>query len=301
MTFRRFLRPAAIILLAFLGIYLAANLGLAGVYTYVLTHPGCDPAPEYVAGLPEPEVIWLTSAEGRSLQAWYYPGKNGGAILVAGGMGGALGDNLPPVEFLVQEGYAVLQIDTRACAIPPAPVTLGGKEVDDLSSGLKFLQLQPGVQRIGAFGFSMGAAGTIRLAATHPEIAAVVAEGGYYNLGDDFIEPDVPESLPRKLFLYAIALTYWVQSQVNPWQVSPLADLPRLSPRPVFLIYGEHEAASGRAQLQFSAAGEPKELWVVPGGDHGKNHLVSPDQYRQRIIDFFDRYLQNESVQDSTK
>src|SRR3990172_8916475 len=100
-TFRRLLRLAAIILLAFLAIYLAANLGLAGVYTYALTHPGCEPAPKRLAGLPEPEVIWLTSADGRSLEAWYYPGRNGAAILVAGGMGGALGDSLPPVEFLV--------------------------------------------------------------------------------------------------------------------------------------------------------------------------------------------------------
>src|SRR5512139_975553 len=159
-TSRRILRLAAIILLVLLAIYLAANLGLAWVYTYSLTHPGCDPAPERLAGVPDPEVIWLTSADGRSLQAWYYPGRNGAAILVAGGMGGALGDTLPPVAFLVQGGYAVLQIDTRACAIPPAPVTLGGKEVDDLSSGLNFLQAQPGVGRIGALGFSMGAAGT---------------------------------------------------------------------------------------------------------------------------------------------
>jgi hypothetical protein len=78
-TSRRILRLAAIILLVLLGIYLAANLGLAWVYTYALTHPGCDPSPKRLAGLPDPEVIWLTSADGRSLQAWYYPGRNGAA------------------------------------------------------------------------------------------------------------------------------------------------------------------------------------------------------------------------------
>jgi len=56
------------------------------------------------------------------------------------------------------------------------------------------------------------------------------------------------------------------------------------------------------AELSFnSLLRRAKRIMGCPGRDHGKNHLVSPDQYRQRIIDFFDRYLQNESVQDSTK
>ena len=294
MTARRFLRLAVLILVASMAVYLAANLGLAWVYTYFLTHPGCHPAPNKLVGVPEPELIWLTSTDGRSLQAWYYPGSNGAAILAAGGMQGALGDSLPPIEFLVREGYGVLQIDTRACADPPAPVTLGGKEAEDLSIGLGFLRGQPEVERIGVIGFSMGAAAAIRLAAAQLEIAAVVAEGGYYNLGNDFTEPDIPESAPRKLFLYSIALSYWAQSHVNPWRISPLDELERISPRPVFLIYGEGEAGSGRAQLQYVAAGEPKDLWIVPGGNHGTNHLVVPEQYRQRITAFFDRYLLGE-------
>lgn len=294
MTSRRFLRLAALTLLISLAVYLAANLSLAWVFSYVLTHPGCNPAPKKLAGVPEPEVIRLTAADGRSLQAWYYPGSNGAAILAAGGMSGALGDSLPPVAFLAQEGYAVLQIDTRACADPPAAVTLGGKEADDLRAGLRFLLGQPDVERVGVFGFSMGAAAAIRATAAQPEIAAVVAEGGYYNLGNDFTEPDVSESAPRKLFLYSIALTFWAQSRVNPWRISPLDELARLSPRPVLLIYGEGEAGSGRAQLQFSAASEPKDLWIVPGGDHGTNHHVAPEQYRQKITAFFDRHLLGE-------
>ena len=298
---RRFLRLAVLILLVSVSVYLAANLGLAWVYSYALTHPGCNPAPKKLAALPAPEVIWLTSSDGRSLQAWYYPGSNGAGILAAGGMGGALGDSLPPIEFLVREGYSVLQIDTRACATPPAPVTLGGKEVDDLRLGLNFLIGQPDIKRIGVFGFSMGAAATIRLAAAQPEVTAVVAEGGYYNLGNDFTEPDVSESAPRKLFLYCIALSYWVQSHVNPWQISPLDELERLSPRPVFLIYGEHEAGSGRAQLQFSAAKEPKDLWIVPGGDHGSNHLIAPEQYQQKISAFFNRHLLGDPDPDTSR
>jgi fermentation-respiration switch protein FrsA (DUF1100 family) len=57
------------------------------------------------------------------------------------------------------------------------------------------------------------------------------------------------------------------------------------------MIYGEGEAASGRALQQFAAAGEPKELWIVPGGAHGANYAASPGEYSRRVTDFFRKAL----------
>ena len=98
-----------------------------------------------------------------------------------------------------------------------------------------------------------------------------MAEGGYFNLGKDFVGTDAASNLLRTAVLYSVAASYWLQSGTNPWQVSPIDDLPAISPRPILLIYGELEIASGRAYDQFAAASQPKELWVVPGGDHGRN------------------------------
>jgi fermentation-respiration switch protein FrsA (DUF1100 family) len=99
----------------------------------------------------------------------------------------------------------------------------------------------------------MGGVTAIRTAARNPEIAAVVAEGGYHNMGDNIIAS--------------------------------------ISPRPVFLIYGEHEAESGHAGAQYSAALSPKDLWLVPGGSHGSNHQIAPMMYELKILDFFNRSL----------
>jgi dienelactone hydrolase len=96
----------------------------------------------------------------------------------------------------------VLQIDSRACARPSAPVTLGAKETHDAEAGLEFLLGRPEVEEIGVFGFSMGAAAAVRTAAQRTEIAAVVAEGGYYNLGDDLVEPTSQMSILRRAFVY---------------------------------------------------------------------------------------------------
>ncbi len=271
--------------------YLTLSLGAAWAFSFFFTHPGCSAQPIPLPEFSTPQEHLLQTQDGLKLRAWYYPPQNGAVVIALGGMGGALGVNLPPVEFLLARGYGVLQIDTRACAKPPAPVTLGGAEAEDVAAGLAFLQSRPEAHRVGALGFSMGGVAVVRAAARHPDIAAVIDDGGYFNLGDDFIEPDEPKSLTRSLFLHYIAGAYWLQTGINPWEISPIDDLPAISPRPVFLIYGEHEATSGRAQAQFAAAGEPKELWIVPGSTHGSNHLIAPQEYERRVLEFFDKYL----------
>jgi dipeptidyl aminopeptidase/acylaminoacyl peptidase len=285
---QRLIRLAAFALLAIALAYLVIQTGLAWVYAYVLTHPLCsgDPPQPAEGPLPHQEVTLETRA-GLELVAWYYPPQNGAVLVALGGSCGALGGNLPPVDFLLEQGFGILQIDSRAQARPRAAVTLGGHEVLDVEAALDFLEGQPEVSRVGAYGFSMGGVGAIRAAARHPEIEAVVAEGGFYNLGEDFVEPESPKSPLQSLFLHTIALAYWANSGIDPWEISPIDDLAAISPRPLMLIYGEAEAASGHAQAQYDAAIPPKEFWLVPGGAHGRNHLVAPEEYQRRVLAFF--------------
>ena len=276
-----------------IGAILAADVGLSWSYMYRLTHPGCVSAPALNGGLPQPEEHQLETSDGLRTRAWYYPAKNGAAVVALGGLQGALGGNLPPVAFLVEEGYGVLQIDSRACATPAAAVTLGYAEVTGAAAGVDFLLSRPEVDpgRIGVMGFSMGGVTAIRAAARHPQIAAIVAEGGYFNLGRHLTGNRGNEPIPMRALRYSIAAAYLLQAGENPWQVSPIDDLPTISPRAVLLIYGEDELLGGGGDLQFSAAREPKELWVVPGGSHGRNYLVAKEAYEARVLDFFKRNL----------
>lgn len=276
--------------LACLVAYFGANTALAWKFTSGLTHPACQPGAAPSADLPSPQEIQLQPGM-IQLQAWYYPSQNGAAVIALGGLPGSLGDRLPPVKFLVLHGYGLLQIDSRACAAPPAAVTLGANEVMDVAAGLEFLKTRPEVARVGVLGFSMGGVTAIRAAARYPDIAAVVAEGGYFNLGEDFVSSGEHQSTLRRILLYHVAGVFWLQTGINPWRISPVDDLPRISPRPVMLIYGEDEAASGKAQAQLSAALPPKTLWLVPGGSHGRNHLAAPVEYEQRVLEFFDQAL----------
>jgi uncharacterized protein len=266
--------------------YLLVNTALAWSYVNRLTHPGCPFAAHPVPGPAAPLEISLPAADRRMLRAWHYPGSQPLAILALGGQAGALGQNLPPVEFLIEAGYPVLQLDSRACASPPGLVTLGAQEAQDASAGVDYLLSKPGVKRVAVIGFSMGGVSAIRLAAQEERVAGVIAEGGYDNLGRDMVETGSEAGPWPRILLYSIAYSYWIQTGFNPWEISPIHDLPRLSPRPVLLIYGEHEVASGRGDQQYAAAQDPKTLWVVLGGDHGANYQAAQSEYRQRVLEF---------------
>jgi pimeloyl-ACP methyl ester carboxylesterase len=284
-------RLARLLIAAAVLAVLLVLLLLAGIYVFGLAHPVCNHSPAPLSKQPLPEEHWIQTNERRSLHIWYYPPRNGAVIVALGGWGGSLGDTLPPVGFLLEQGYGVVQVDQRGCSQPPAAVTLGAKEEQDIEAVIEFLESQSDVKTIGAFGFSMGGVTAIRAAARNLEIAAVVAEGGYYNLGDDFVETGSRLPLTERIFLYTVATIYWIYHGVNPWQVSPIDDLPKISPRPVFLIYGEKEVASGHALEQYQAASDPKKLWIVPGGAHGSNAEVAPAEYQAAILDFFNQNL----------
>ena len=267
-------------------LFILLNLTLAWWYVDRLVRPGCAvPAPLEIER--KPDVLALETADGWTLEAWYYPPQNGAVVIAAGGSLGSLGKQFPPAAFLIREGYGVMQISGRNCA--GALVTLGGDEVLDIAAAVDWLEAQPEVGHIGVMGFSMGGAAAIRAAAMDQRIERVVAEGGFFNLGDDFVEPGSGSWLDKPL-LYSIAGIFRLRTGLDPWRISPVDDIGKISPRHVFLIFGEHEQVSGRAMQQFNAAGEPKSLWIVPGGHHGTNYRTAPADYERRVLEFFSEW-----------
>ena len=285
---KRVLR-ATIAALVFL--YLAGNYVLARIYVERLVAPGCA-EPVRLVNAPAPEIVGLVTPDGVELEGWYYPGANGAAIVALGGQQGALGAAHPPVAFLIDAGYGVLQIGSRACA--GEEVTLGGREVDEAVAALRWLESRPEVSGVGIFGFSMGGVTAIRAAAQDPGFGAVAAEGGYFNLGNDIVEPGGGGGPVEKLLLYTIAWQFRLRTGVDPWAISPVDVIGEISPQPLLLVYGEGERESGRADLQYASAGEPKSLWIVPGGSHGMNYAASPAEYEARVLGFFEDWRTGE-------
>ena len=62
----------------------------------------------------------------------------------------------------------------------------------------------------------------------------------------------------------------------------------KLSPRPLLMIHGEKDSyiVPDLARELFSFAGEPKQLWIVPGAKHNCAARIAGATYVQRLLQF---------------
>jgi fermentation-respiration switch protein FrsA (DUF1100 family) len=77
----------------------------------------------------------------------------------------------------------------------------------------------------------------------------------------------------------------------------PLHWIGEISPRPVFLIHGGQDAYVPDAEVKrlYDAAGDPKTLWVVAEAGHRRVDRMCPEEYTERVLSFFDRWLAEDS------
>jgi uncharacterized protein len=229
----------------------------------------------------------LITDDGVRLSAWYTPPKNGAVILLAHGYG----DNRPEWihALLAKKKYGVLAWDARAHGESDGDIsTIGYLEVLDVKAALDYARAQTGVEHIGAWGGSMGGATVILAAAQFPQIEAVFIDSSFASLEDEF-NYLVPYPVINPLAkLIATAETGFQLDNVN-----PLNDIPKISPRPVYIVQGAADtvAPPDSGEKLFNAAREPRYLWEKENVPHLSMYLDNPRRYQRRLIGFFDEWL----------
>lgn len=235
------------------------------------------------------EDVTLTTKDGLRLAAWYTLPQNGVLILVAHGYN----DNRPESihAMFVGDGYGVLSWDFRAHGGSEGDIsTLGYYEQLDVEAALDFALAQEGVEHVGAWGGSMGAATLILSAAEHPEIEALVADSAFPSL-DAVLRLNMPVR-PFQPFVNFWAGYY---SGVGIADVNPEREIGRISPRPVFIIDGWDGGAveMNSPYRLYDSANEPREVWVEDGVAHMMMYANNPRKYEIKVIRFFDEWLLN--------
>ncbi len=232
--------------------------------------------------------IRLETADGVSLAAWYTPPANGAVILTAHGHACARLTEM--YALFARNGYGVLAWDFRGHGeSEEALCTLGYKEALDVEAALDYvLSSQEGVEHVGAWGASMGGAAVLEAAARREEIEAVVVDSTFPTLEDEF-EHVIPMTTLRPLIRFFAEREAGLEVDM----LRPVGRIGELSPRPVYLIYGEADGAipPDSGSRLYEAAGEPKTLWMEPGVGHVGMYNNSPEEYEQRVVEFFDEAL----------
>jgi fermentation-respiration switch protein FrsA (DUF1100 family) len=233
------------------------------------------------------QSVNLFTEDGIRLSAWYTPPKKGAVILLAHGYG----DNRPEwvYEMLVKRGYGVLAWDARAHGESDGEIsTIGYLEVLDVKAALDYALAQPDVKHVGAWGGSMGGATLIRATAQFPQIEALFVDSSFDSLDDEF------DFLVPYPFINPLAkLIAKIETGINLDEVSPLDDIGKISPRPVYIVHSTADivAPPNAGEKLFNAAKEPKFFWLAPNAPHLAIYLDNPRRYQRRLVEFFNQWL----------
>jgi alpha-beta hydrolase superfamily lysophospholipase len=278
---------------------------VAGLLVYQpmqFTEKFCAPAPdpclesklaEYHLAAKEIRVE-LQAFDGVKLTGSYFPSRNGAAVIVQHGYSGHRGKVMHIVAMLEKHGYGVIAMDMRVHGESGGTaVTFGRDESRDMFSAFNYLKnrLDVSADKIGVYGWSLGASTAMIHGDLNDEIRAVVADSpfdavNYGNMAEftDFIWP-----LPA-------LLTYFTsyRSGVDFEADSPIAHLQAYKHKPLFLLLaGADRIAdpdSGQRLLAHLDVAQVK-VWHAPLMEHVGFSIDEAQRFEQEVTDFYARHL----------
>ncbi len=279
--------------------------GCAVIISYLKSDSIIKPAKLPLKILPEHfslayEPIQLQTDDGIFLKGWFIPsvkGQSEKTIIICHGWGSNKGEILRDTHFLAEQGYNLFYFDFRASGESKGTVsTIGYLEAKDFNAAYKFLKTYKveEARSIGLLGLSMGSSVAIYAASKNKEIKCLVAENAFYS------------------YTRVIANWSWLRMKMPYWPLVPItlffvrmklkADPDEYSPKynigevekPVLFVNAEHDdlvPIKDGKKLFEKCASEKKELWIVPGATHARCAEVSGENYRKKIINFFNDNL----------
>ena len=275
-----------------IGLLLVLGLGLSFYLTkrfYLgITHTPTEYGLEY-------EDVTFESGDGLALHGVWIPAPGSDrAVVILHGHGGSMDWDIQRSPAFHAAGFNVLLFDFRAHGRSEGRLaTFGYLERRDVLGAVAFLK-ERGVKRIGLLGFSYGGMASMLAAPVCPEVNAVVTDGGPARVRTAIIgrcfEVGLPRWLARPLAWLAVAATS-LRLDVNLFRYEPIRWVGKIAPRPILFIHGELDQYLPDFDELYAAAGEPKEAWRLPGVGHTKASEVYPEEFRRRVIGFFDRNL----------
>ena len=212
-------------------------------------------------------------------------------VVICGGDAGNMTYSIFCAYYLFTRGFNVLTFDWRgfgeSATWPLDPDRLCVTEfLTDYDAAIDFITARPETRggRVGVLGFSTGAYLSFAEAARRSEVAAFAGRALITSFEDLLanlkkVDPD------RR----------WMAPADYPDSLLPLHAADRMG-KPVLLIVGEKDARTPpwMSRAVFDRLRGPKELWIVPGAEHGgmrAPELVAYPEFFDRVADFFRMHL----------
>jgi pimeloyl-ACP methyl ester carboxylesterase len=180
-------------------------------------------------------------------------------------------------------------------------------EVRDFQAAILYLRGRPDADPagIGFFGISKGGGAGLVAASRDPYVRALVTDGIFAThttmvpymqkwvriySNRRLIRDMLPSWLYRIIGLHVLRV---IESRRNCHFPHVENAIKRLSPRPLLMIHGGGDTyiKPEMAQALFNIARQPKEFWLIEGAKHNQAINVAGDDYRGRVLEFFQTHL----------
>lgn len=261
-------------------------------------------------GLPFTEVLFR-SQDGLMLHGWFIPAQgvtafsledddwakgSKGTVVFGHGRFGSKDSDVKYAPFFREAGYNSFLFDFRGHGRSEGDYTsFGFHERKDLLGAIDFLRTKS-ITSVGVIGFSLGGVVGIGTAAVCEQIVAVIADGAFVELRSTLARGAHERGLPLWLVRFLGPFTLWLAGRRvggNLEESDPIIWVDKIAPRALFLIHGERDkyVSTDDVRRLYQTAGEPKELWIAPRAEHREADELYPEEYRERVLSFFDRYL----------
>jgi fermentation-respiration switch protein FrsA (DUF1100 family) len=241
------------------------------------------------------DVAFNSDEDEIPLSGWFIPAaRSDKAVIVCHGIGANKANFSGVSPFLHKAGLNVFLFDFRGHGDSDGhTITYGYEEARDVAGAVRYLQAR-GIKHIGLYGFSMGGSAVLHSLQRVPQVESIVVDSTF----SDFplrVEQQItwlPEPLD-KVLVKAIDLSSQFELGISFGSISPGQHIAKFAPRPVLIIHGTKDSiiSPQQAELNYAAAGQPKQLWLVPGADHIQCRAVAKQQYETRVAEFFTRTL----------
>jgi dipeptidyl aminopeptidase/acylaminoacyl peptidase len=237
--------------------------------------------------------VSFEGSDGLLLAGWAVPSRNRAAIVLVHGTNTDRSSLLDEVRILSDAGFGILALDLPGQGASAGNTLWGVRERQSISAAVDWLRSRPDVdpERIGGLGASMGGYILIQAASTDARIRAVVLLAAPADVAEQ------TRYASNRWGLLSELPAYWalLASGMPVRDMLPKEVIRNIAPRAVFILGGtlDEVVPEYMARQLYGSAAEPKELWIVSGAHHADFSRVVPEQYRDRLIDFFTRKLLN--------
>lgn len=260
------------------------------------------------------EDVTFPAADGLALRGCYFktPHSRRGVIVFGLEYNSNRWSCASYCEHLVEAGYDVFAYEPRNqgdSGREPGLEPLHwpcDRDVSDARSALAYLKSRPDAdpRGVGWFGISKGAGAGLLAAQDDPAVRCAVCDGMFS------ITYTVVPYMRRWITIYN--KSYFVQGLLPSWYYAALARVAMrrveaerhvrfldLEPalrrfrRPLLMVHGQRDGyiRPDMSRRLFAIARGPKDYWLIPGANHNQGLHVAADEYRNRVRDFFDKYL----------